>query len=236
MKRRDIDNYIADVKLLKRGYSSVIDIYLGLEADYIPGKSNPKKIKEEFGLDYVIGSVHYVKQFNSGVPFQIDGSPEDFERGFNEIFHRDSRKLISEYYRLVREMVQDSTPDILGHLDKIVMHCTSHQVFKPSDYWYSREIMDTLEVVRDAGTMIEVNTRSMYKRKMAEPYPALWILEKIREMEIPVVLNSDAHRPNEIIGSYNRALTMLHDVGITSTRILKEGDWIDQPLEINAVR
>lgn len=236
MKKRDIDSYIADIKLLKRGYSSVIEVYLGLEADYIPRKSNPKKIREEYGLDYVIGSIHYVKQFNSGVPFQVDGSPEDFERGFNEIFNRDSRKLISEYYRLTREMVQEATPDIVGHLDKIVMHCTSHQLFKPSDYWYSREIMDTLEVIRDSGIMVEVNTRSMYKRNMSEPYPAVWILEKILEMNIPIVLNSDAHRPNELVGSYNRAASMLSELGFSSTRILKDGRWDDQPLEINAMR
>ena len=236
MKKRDIDSYIADIKLLKRGYSSVIEVYLGLEADYIPRKSNPKKIREEYGLDYVIGSIHYVKQFNSGVPFQVDGSPEDFERGFNEIFNRDSRKLISEYYRLTREMVQEATPDIVGHLDKIVMHCTSHQLFKPSDYWYSREIMDTLEVIRDSGIMVEVNTRSMYKRNMSEPYPAVWILEKILEMNIPIVLNSDAHRPNELVGSYNRAASMLSELGFSSTRILKDSRWDDQPLEINAMR
>jgi histidinol-phosphatase (PHP family) len=225
MKRDVMNDYIASIEVLKSAYASIIDIYLGLEADYIPGKSDPAALKSEFGLDYVIGSVHYVKQFNSGVPWQIDGSPEDFERGYTEIFNRRPQALMNEYYSLIRAMVRETPPDVVGHLDKIKMHNGSFRLFHEDDKWYMEEVIHTLEEIRDAGIIIEVNTRSIYKKARSEPYPGLNILRNIRKMNIPIMLNSDAHHPSELNKGYDIVLPMLDELGFTELQVLKDGSW-----------
>jgi histidinol-phosphatase (PHP family) len=225
MKKHLVDTYLSDVQLLKDSYGHVIEVYLGMESDYIPGKSSPKNQKEECNLDYVIGSVHYVKQFNSGVPWQIDGSPEEFERGFSEIFNRNPQALISEYYSLIRRMVEEDRPDIVGHIDKIKMHNGPFRLYHEEDAWYLKEVRQTLEVIRSAGSIIEVNTRSIYKRGQKEPYPGFRLLKEIHDMKIPIMLNSDAHHPSEIVRGYKTVLPIITDMGFRELNILQNGSW-----------
>ncbi|MEJ2006301.1 MAG: histidinol-phosphatase [Cyclobacteriaceae bacterium] len=227
MKPDMVDEYCTDIRVLKSSYSSVIEIYTGLESDYIPGKSSPSEQKEKYGLDYVIGSVHYVKQFNSGVPWQIDGSPEDFERGYTEIFNRRPQALINEYYSLIRSMVENACPDVIGHIDKIKMHNGPFRLFREDDSWYLDELRQTLEVIRDAGVIIEVNTRSIYKKARKEPYPGYDILRMVKEMNIPIMVNSDAHHPSETYKGYSQVLKKLDEIGFGELKVFRSGEWTD---------
>jgi len=231
MKKYAVDDYISDINLLKSSYDSVIEVYLGMEADFIPGKCSPAELKKTYNLDYVIGSVHYVKQFNSGVPWQIDGSPEDFERGYTEIFNRQPQAFINEYYSLIRSMVRDACPDVIGHLDKIKMHNGPFRLFREEDAWYMQEIKRTLEEIRDAGVIVEVNTRSMYKKARKEPYPGTAVLKLMQKMNIPIMVNSDAHHPSEIIKGYDLVLPMLSEIGFEELRVLRGGEWTTISLE-----
>ncbi len=225
MKKELVEEYMEEIEILRGSYSQLIEIYTGLEADFIPGKTDPLTVKNEYKLDYVIGSIHYVKQFNSGVPWQIDGNPEDFERGYNEIFNRNAQALITEYYELTRQMIREGRPDILGHLDKIKMHNKSFRLFNEDDNWYQQEVLATLEEAKKAAVIIEVNTRGIYKKGMSEPYPGRWALEKIREMDIPVMLNSDAHHPSEITASYAEALSIMKAAGIRKVMVIKNNQF-----------
>ncbi len=225
MKKDLVEEYIEEIEILRTSYSQLIEIYTGLEADFIPGKTDPLTMKNDFNLDYVIGSIHYVKQFNSGVPWQIDGTPEDFERGYNEIFNRNAQLLITEYYELTRQMIRDGRPDIVGHLDKIKMHNKSFRLFSEDDNWYQNELMATLEEIKKASVIVEVNTRGMYKKGLSEPYPGTWALKQMRDMKIPVMLNSDAHHPSEITKSYSDAIEILTSAGISEVMVLRKNQF-----------
>lgn len=43
-------------------------------------------------------------------------------KGFEAIYKGDIKACVKRYYALVREMVENYTPTILGHFDKIWMH------------------------------------------------------------------------------------------------------------------
>ena len=53
--------YVAEIAQLKAEFKGKIDLYCGLEADYLTGVSEPFAVsKEKYHLDYLIGGVHLV--------------------------------------------------------------------------------------------------------------------------------------------------------------------------------
>src|SRR5688500_4374647 len=58
MKQERFPDYIDEIEKLKRTAS--IDVYKGLEVDFIPGITSPNHFKDK--LDYTIGSIHFVEK------------------------------------------------------------------------------------------------------------------------------------------------------------------------------
>ena len=77
---------------------------------------------------------------------------------------------------------------------------------------------------------MEVNTGGMSRGTMKDPYPSWWVLESILEAGIPIVLNSDAHRPDAIDFGYDAVRRHLLRIGFRKQRVLYEGIWQDVPL------
>lgn len=58
LKQEDLGKYLSTVENLKKEYSGKIQVYTGLEIDYIPDKSGPSSENfKNLDLDYTIGSV-----------------------------------------------------------------------------------------------------------------------------------------------------------------------------------
>jgi histidinol-phosphatase (PHP family) len=66
--------------------------------------------------------------------------------------------------------------------------------------------------VAGAGLAVEVNTAGL-RKPVKEIYPAEDFLRLCRERDIPVMLGSDAHSPDEVGLDFDRALQLLHRVG-----------------------
>lgn len=227
MKEDDLAQYLREIRLLKEQYKDRIEVLVGLEVDYVPdivGPSHPK-IKQ-LGLDYSIGSVHYVDQLEDGTHWEIDGTRTDFLKGFKEIFQGDGKNVIRRYLALIREMVDYQETQIVGHLDKIKIHNKAEsRLFSDEDKWYQDEIEETLSIIKERRTIVEVNTRGMYKKLTSEPYPGRMILKKIKQKNIPIMLNSDSHHPREIIGSYTEAIELLEELGFQELMALRNNEW-----------
>lgn len=66
-------------------------------------------------------------------------------------------------------------------------------------------------------------------------YPSPWILEKILEKSIPIVLNSDAHMPHEINLGFDIALELLKEIGFQEISNYNGTRWINTDInEISA--
>ncbi|MGJ3235846.1 histidinol-phosphatase [Marivirga sp.] len=227
MKEADLAKYLQEIRNLKAQYKNRIEVYVGLEVDYVPdmvGPSDPK-IKQ-LGLDYSIGSVHYVDQLEDGTHWEIDGTRTDFLKGFKEIFQGDGKNVIHRYLALTREMVDSQETQIVGHLDKIKIHNKAESpLFSDEDKWYQDKVEETLSIIKERGAIVEVNTRGMYKKLTNEPYPGKMILKRIKQRNIPIMLNSDSHHPREITGSYPEAIELLRELGFKELMALKNNEW-----------
>ena len=229
MKAEKLDAYLAETRALQADYADRLELYIGLEVDYLPSAS-----ASEYGgpssyapkLDYTVGSIHYLDQNEIGGPWEIDGSTEKFMRGLVGVHGGDMQKVIRLYYGRIREMIERDPPSIVGHLDKIKIHNSGNSLYDENAPWYQAEIDQTLDVIAESDCVLEVNTRGMYKKNLST-YPSLPILHKARQRHIPIMVNSDSHAPSEITAQLVPTLGHLKDQGFKTLRILTQGQWQD---------
>ena len=224
-------DYCSVIRELQKKYAGRINVFLGLELDFISGISEDfREIKDRCGLDYTIGSVHLVRNGNSDGLWFIDGPKvESYDSGLMEIFGGDVRAAVTAYYKQVNEMVVTQKPDIIGHFDKVKMH-NKGRYFSEDEPWYRKLVMELLETLEQSGVIIEINTRGIYKKRCMDLYPGVWILKEIKRKGLPVTLSSDAHRPDEINGHYKETLDILKNIGFRDLLYLSPDGWKEQAI------
>jgi histidinol-phosphatase (PHP family) len=224
----DFDFYLDEVRYLKQKYSKDIEVYLGLETDYFPKVSDMEiHAFEACCLDYVIGSIHFVDTFEDGDPWNIDHTKMMFLEGLQKIFKNKFLLAAERFYTLSMQMVIERKPDIIGHLDKIKMYNHNNDLFDEADKRYRAMVYRLLEVIKENNTIIEVNTRGYYKYNQRDLYPSGWIMEKVHQLDIPVMLNSDSHRPGEISSGFKYAASELRKIGIQKLWTRIDNRWKD---------
>ena len=236
MKYTDLDKYLSELKTLKKKYEDKIKIFIGLEVDYIPDISGPAMF-QHLNLDYTIGSVHWLKK-NDDQHWDFDDNTKSFKKGLNEIFNGNIKELVNYYYSLIIDMVQNDPPDVIGHFDlinKFNQTEAKNLFFCEDDKWYKDIVYDTLEVVRQSNCIVEVNTRGYMKKLANFFYPNTWIIKLCKDMNIPITMSADAHKPQEVTSIYKKLATFLLQQGYNEIRILDENGWHPVELTINGL-
>lgn len=225
IKNDNVQNYISTIKSLKEKYKEQIDIYCSMEMDFIPGiVKDFKKTKEEFGLDYMIGSVHLVGNDVDRLWF-IDGSKvETYDEGLFNYYGGDIKKGVKTFFYQYNEMIETEEFDIVGHFDKIKMH-NRDRYFTENDKWYRDLILETLTLIKEKSLIVEVNTRGIYKKRSTDFYPATWLLPIMHEMNVPVVISSDSHKAEELTLCFKEAEEALKAAGYKETMCFKNGGY-----------
>jgi histidinol-phosphatase (PHP family) len=220
------EDYLQAVKEIKEKCNSKIQIYLGLEVDFIPGfAGRSRHLVKDTQLDYFIGSVHFVDQFEDGAWWNIDTSYELFLKGLHEIFKGDFKKAATRFFEITRQMVEEDRPDVIGHLDKIKIYNKIANFFSEDEKWYKDQIELTIETIKRFGGIVEINTRGYYKYQQPDLYPGFWIVEKLAKKGIPLMINSDSHSPAEITGGLVYAATNLKSRAINEVFALFDNKW-----------
>ncbi|MBC8183914.1 histidinol-phosphatase HisJ [candidate division KSB1 bacterium] len=232
MKQARLDEYLKEISALQNKYRNDIKIYSGLEVDFIPYVIGPNNFHKQH-LDIIIGSVHYVGQFENGENCVIDYTKEEFEKGLETIFNNDIKKLVGTYYGNVVSMIKNDPPDVIGHLDKIKKFNHHNRYFSEKDNWYQNIVTEVLKVISKTSCIVEINTRGYYEGTTGEFYPSRWILEKCLKYNIPITISSDAHKADDIDNSFEKAASLLLKIGYKHVHIFNEGKWCDVGLREN---
>ena len=223
-----LKTYLSEIDSLKRQYKDKIEIYKSLEIDYFPG--NPLALPSNhkaLNLDYTIGSVHFVDNLKNGEAWNIDTSKRIFEDGMIEIFGGDGKKAVTKFYEITLEMLDVMQPDIIGHLDKIKMFNSGEKYFSENEQWYKDLVETVLQKIAKNNTIVEVNTRGIYRGKTTDYYPSTQILSRCKELNIPVMINTDCHKPEEVALGISEATNLLIELGYKTVRILLGYKWRD---------
>ena len=224
MPVEELAAYGREVERLRAAYGDRIMIHKSLEVDYLPGVQDVNSehiVAAE--LDYTVGAVHFVGELD-GLPWSFQRPNPNFERGIAEIFGGDARAMVTEYFRLVREMVETAPPDIVAHLDRVKKRNLQGTYWDEHADWFGAEVDATLETIAASDCIFEVNTRGLYKGEINETYPSRWIVRRAHDMGIPLQVNSDAHEIENVDGGFDFAYAALREMGVRNVRVFgREG-------------
>lgn len=196
--------FIKEVRELAREYEDRIDIFLGLEND-------SAQVQPLFGFDYSIGSVHFVS--HCGSFYCVDATKERFETAIQEGFAGDALSLAQAYYQEVVCNVSATRPDIVGHFDLVTKFNRENAYFDEENHAYRAAALGALEAVVRFGSVVEINTGAMAKGYLQRPYPAPFLLERLKELRAPILLSSDAHNKEHICFAFEQTREMLKNMG-----------------------
>lgn len=232
MAEADMEAYLGEIRSVPRLRG--IEVYAGLEIDWLPGKvSAADPYWQGLGLDYSIGSVHFLEV--DGELFTIDGPQEDFDSAIAKHFKGDAAGLYKLYYAEMRSMIEKGGFTILGHFDVIMKNNKGDSRFDSSSKDYLAEVSRTLDLAAEGGVIVEINTGGLARKRADQLYPHERLIPLLRERDIPVCVNSDAHSPDQLDGAFDIAHTALAQAGYTHTTMLLGGQWVSVPLEKSGV-
>ena len=234
LKKEDIINYISEIERLKKVYSDKINIFRALELDFIPGFSeNFDEIKELCKTEYAIGGVHLVIPENSaaGTIWFIDGPDRNvYDEGIKEFFNSDIKKAVNTYFRQLNTMIETQNFDVVAHFDKIKMH-NQNRYFTEDEKWYRNLVSETLTLIKEKGLIVEVNTRGLYKKRSDSLFPDNESLKQAIELNIPLIISSDAHQPEEINYFFDYTVKKLIALGCNEVMYFKGKEWESKGLK-----
>ncbi len=229
LKEENVEDYISTIDNLKTKFADKIKIYRALEMDYIPGMStNFGYWKNKCNTDYLIGSVHLVSPPSNDELWFTDGPKHDiYDKGLEEFFGGNIQLAVRTYYHQVNKMIETQGFDVLGHFDKIKMH-NQNRFFTEDEPWYQKLIDECLDLVKQKNLIVEVNTRGIYKKRSKSLFPDDVALEKVRKLQIPILLSSDAHQPSELNLGFAETKLKLIEIGFTELMFFNGETWVPQ--------
>lgn len=201
---RIFGEYVREAKRLKEKWKEEVEILVGFETDYCdPGYPElVNKIRDEFGIDYIVGSVHHV----DGIP--IDFDKETYQKAVAHSGGLD--ELFAKYYEHQYDLIRKCKPEVIGHFDLI-------KIFAEKDFKKSaateKLIERNIKEVISYGGIFEINPRA-FEKNLLEPYPGLEILRKIKENGGEITLGDDSHGIDDIGIYFKKAIEFAKQAGL----------------------
>ena len=230
MEWEQMEAYFDEFKNLRSKYADEIELYVGLEIDYLNEESNPSVASfTELPLDYRIGSVHLLYDA-AGEVVDIDCSPAVFKERVDRHFNGDVLRVIRMYFDRLFRMVELGGFDILGHADKMHYNASCYHPGLLDEPWYEALMKDYFSLVASRGYLVEINTKAYDSLGTFYPNSRYW--ELMKEYQIKVLVNSDAHYPERINAGRMEALRLLQAKGFATVAELHQGSWREVPIVV----
>jgi histidinol-phosphatase (PHP family) len=194
----DLDEYCGFVR-------DQTDLRLGIEADFVPGAEDRiAALLESRDFDYVVGSVHFIREGAVDMDDFTVWDPKDPRRSAEAVWQR--------YFETVAASATSGLFDIIAHPDLVKIWGTSRPERTPQRdprFFYE----PVVEALADGGVAVELSTAGL-RKPVGEMYPASPFLAMCVEAGVPVALSSDAHRPQDVGAAYEQALELLAELGV----------------------
>lgn len=207
----DMPLFLAEVARLQQAYGDRINLYAGLEIDYIDSFGPADSYFKALPLDIRIGSVHFIPAIDDAEEWvDIDGRFEHFKEKMPVYFGGDIEWVVRTFFRQMTRMVEQGNFDIVGHLDKIGHNASQYRPGIDTEPWYDALVHDLIDAIMDHHLVIEVNTKAWTQHHRFFPGERYFAL--LRRYNAPVVFNSDAHYPHLINAGRNEAAFLMNNV------------------------
>lgn len=175
------DAYVVEATRLQTAYAPDIEIFIGLEIDWIRPSSMPwiHDLFERRRFDLFIGSVHHIH----GIPIDYDREMYVKARGRSG---GTDKQLFEDYFDLQFEMLRALKPPVVGHFDLIRLRSDDPNADCVRWDEVRQKISRNLDFIVGYGGLLELNSAAL-RKGLSEPYPAKTICQ-VRRTNFLVVL------------------------------------------------
>ncbi|MFX0035429.1 MAG: histidinol-phosphatase HisJ [Candidatus Hermodarchaeota archaeon] len=204
----EIENYISNTESLKKKYKKDIIVRIGFEIDYFKNQEhalNNYLLPIVNRLDYILGSIHILNFFDGRGAWSFDDNR--FRQDF-QYYGTDPVYLF--YYKTLQKMLssKDFDFDILAHFD---LPKKFNDIPNDKEMIWN-EMMKCLELIKKEKITIEINTGGL-RKDCKEQYPSKEIIKEMFNLDLDVLLSSDAHDPKEIAWEFEKIVIILKKIG-----------------------
>nr|WP_154959916.1 histidinol-phosphatase HisJ [Paenibacillus xylanexedens] len=221
MPMDELPRYVEECFILKERYRGQIDVRVGLEGDYIEGwESEIRSIIKRYPWDYVIGSVHFLGEWDI--------------TDFRQTHHwegKDVLEVYRQYYDAVSKAAATGLYDIIGHSDVI-----KRFGYVPSPEQNEERIAlenAALQAIAKSGCAMELNASGLSK-PCAEMFPSRRMLTEAIRLGIPLTMGSDAHDPMKLGDYLPEAEALLHELGCKEVAVFESRQRSFIPLNVDS--
>ncbi|WP_150272301.1 histidinol-phosphatase HisJ [Paenibacillus tepidiphilus] len=209
MPLSELPHYVEECLTLKERYRGVIELKLGLEADYIEGyEEQIKELLSPYPWDYLIGSVHFLGEWDI--------------TDFRQVHGWEGRQVMDvyrQYYAAVQKSAASGLYDIIGHMDVIKRFGYGPQTAEERAEVRELELR-TLQTIAVNGIAMELNASGLSK-PCAEMFPAEHVLAEALKLGIPLTLGSDSHDPARLGDGLTEARSLLYRLGFRELAVFE---------------
>lgn len=207
MTLNDVDGYISKLEQLREKYQNQIKLRFAFEIDYFKKQDQVlnQYLKNYIGkLDYIYGSVHVL--FGKAGIFAFDDGR--FLNKYEEYGVNDEVYL--EFYTTLQDMIKSPNFDF-----DIVTHFDLPKKFDKrveNKKLIMEKVIETLELIKMRNLTVEINTSGL-RKEVKEQYPSEEIIREMYDLDLPILLGSDAHQPKEIAYKFKETTNLLKNIG-----------------------
>lgn len=211
---KDEDAYINECRRLQEKYSDKIEVLCGVERDFYADNQYPN-------LDFVIGSVHYVKVADKYIAVDLFDGQEEAVKMY---FGGDYLSFAEEYFKTVSKLPVSHKTDIIGHFDLVKIFNAKGSLFNEESPRYKAAALKAVDELLKFDVLFEINSGGVYRGRRVDPYPSDFILKYIAEKGGKVTISGDSHETKALGFGFEKAIELAKKCGFKSIYIItKEG-------------
>lgn len=196
MALSDLPRYFDAVAEARAAFPQ-LPIRLGLEVDYIPG--HEAWVEQLAGMadwDFLIGSVHYI----------APGWDVDNPAHISRFETRPVAEVWQLYFDAYEQAIRTGLFDFVAHPD--LPKKFGHRPEGDLRRFYE----PVIAALAETETAFEINTAGM-RKPAGECYPTPEFLKLAREAGVSLLINSDAHAPQEVGAGFETGLALAKEAG-----------------------
>ncbi len=201
LEEAEMADYCRAVAAVKAAYAGKIQIFCGLELDYLPHKIRIYEgLRSKYPFDYFLGSVHLIDDWHLDDPDSLSASRHRL---------KSPSDLYWLYYEQVIAAAESGVFHSLAHLDYL-RRSLPHPPCQPPDFTQDL-FAEVAEKISRTGTAVEVNSHGLRLASAQELHPTAALLRQLILAGVKFTLGSDAHEPERVGEGLQKAQNALRE-------------------------